>query len=103
MIGAALIYPSCLKIAVNGKRSIGWDKFYIMSRSEDRTRSRGPATYSLKTAILAMGVVLAGVILTSARGVRQGVAQLEARLREGISAVARGNEATGGARGAGGA
>ena len=35
-------------------------------------------------AILAVGVALAGVILTSNRGVRQDMAQLESRLRDDI-------------------
>ena len=36
-------------------------------------------------AIVAMGVALAGVILTATRGLRQDMARLETRLREDIS------------------
>ena len=40
---------------------------------------------SVLVAVLVMGVTLAGVILTSSRGLRQDMAQQEARLREDIS------------------
>ena len=36
-------------------------------------------------AIVAVGVTLAGLILTSSRGLRQDMAQLETRVREDIS------------------
>ena len=40
---------------------------------------------SVLAAVLVMGVTLAGLILTSSRGLRQDMAQQEARLREDIS------------------
>ena len=62
---------------------------------------------SVLVAVLAIGVVQAGLILTSSRGLRQDMrqdmAQMETRLREDILPVTRGYEAIGRARGADGA
>ena len=54
-------------------------------------------------AIVAVGVALAGVILTATRGLRQDMSRLETRLRDDIRQLARGHEAASRARGAGGA
>ena len=40
---------------------------------------------SVLVAVLAIGATLAGLILTSNRGLRQDMARLESRLREAIS------------------
>ncbi len=43
---------------------------------------------SILTAVVAVGVALAGLILTSSRGLREEMARMEARLREDMKQLA---------------